>query len=496
MFSLKNTVVFAVLLLALLFGVVFWWSFGWQPNYAVRNVSVVDVKSGEVLTGRTVIIKNGKISSVSDHSIKIPKRMNIIDGEDKFLAPGLADAHAHITSRIEPPLYVSYGVTTVRNMWGEKPHLLMRRYGRFAGIIAPRLVTAGPIIDGKPKIWPGSVEITSTEQAKNTVREQVDAGYDFIKIYNNLTLDQFDAIAAEADKLGVRFAGHVPRAVPIRYAAQSGMASIEHLSGVAPETISDEFLSAVLIGGKATAAVGQQLLSGSIDAYDVVDRQKTLELGQELSNAGVAMVPTLIIRRGVFLNRAARRELLARPEMQYVPPAMRRIWEGGGRMQQDRFTDEEWDGLNAMSAVNGAQTKTLKEAGVLILAGSASANPFVFHGLSLHEEMELLVAAGLSNLEAVQAATINIATFLDEEGEWGVVEEGAIADLVLLSENPLIDIASYRAIEGVMLRGHWYDADALEQMRAEAAEKFAAMGTENPINQRDQRRGGFAASND
>jgi len=460
----------------------------WRGDYAITDVAVVDVIGDNVLAARTVLIDDGKIVHVSEagETILLAPDVIVINGRGRYLAPGLADMHVHVWDANELPIYVSYGVTTVRNMWGEDVTLSMRQGVERGEIVGPRIVTAGPIIDGAPKIWPSSVEAATPEAARTAVRTQIEEGYDFIKVYSNLSVDSFDAVAATAREAEIPFAGHVPEAVPIRHALAAGMASMEHLYGFDAATLrAGVNFGSGRFSSPERVAIARQISAGERTFDDFFDDEALEELASEIGATRTVIVPTLLVGRQLALTRAQARTEFERPEVAYLLPGVRQIWNPDNVFRRRQVSDEDLAALQIYNGLALRRVRSLYQAGAVILAGSDAPNPYVFHGLALHEELSLLFEAGLPPVAAIRAATSSAAAFLGETGEWGVIAEGARADLVLLSANPLSDVANYRAIEGVMLQGRWLDREALISLRAASAAAFTAMETQGSIDSDD-----------
>lgn len=442
-------------------------------DYAFVDATVIPVSSDGPLEHQTVVIKDGVITAVrAAEETSLADGVKIIKANGKFLAPGLTDMHVHMWNENLPRLYVSYGVTTIRNMWGEQVTLNMRERIRSGELVGPTMFTAGRIIDGPPKIWPTSEEVSTPEEAADAVQSQVEAGYDFIKIYSNLSQTAFDAVAQESRKLGVPFAGHVPEAVPLKYAVEAGMASMEHLYGLNEAVITD----GINMGeGRRTpekVQVASKLLSGELSVDRVIDTEKMQATAETLADSDTWITPTLIVQQQLYLTREQARSEFQRPQMTEVDPMFRDFWNPDNDFRRQERSDEELKALQGLMKVSFEQVRVLNRAGVKILAGSDAPNPFVFHGLSLHEELELLVRAGLTPLEAIRAATLNPARYFGEAGEWGEVTEGARADLVLVRGDPMKDVKNYLKIDGVMLRGAWHDGAELQEMRAKTSAVF------------------------
>lgn len=415
---------------------------------AFLNVNVIPMTEEAVIEQQTVIVSDGTIAAIGKvDEVPVPEGVRIVDGTDRFLIPGLAEMHAHVARADSPDLerdftlFVANGVTTVRGMLGHASHLGLRDSLREGSRLGPRLVTSGPSLNGR--------SVSDAADGERQVREQHAAGYDFIKIHPGLDREEFAAIAATAAELGMPVAGHVPVAVGLQRALASGMASIDHLDGY----------MAAMMPPRQDASGGY---GGFFDVLlaDEVDPDRIGELAAATAAAGAWIVPTETFVEQ-FINEVPASELRNRAEMRYVRAATIDRWvDAKERQQRERgFTAE-----TAAKAIELRRSliRSLHDAGAGILLGSDAPQVFNVPGFSLHRELELMVAAGLTPYEALEAGTANVARFLGLET--GIVEVGRVADLVLLDSNPLADISSTRRIHGVMLRGHWYPAAEIEAM--------------------------------
>ncbi len=413
---------------------------------AFLNVNVVPMSEETVIAQQTVIVTDGIIAAIGDvETVPVPEGASVVDGTDRFLVPGLAEMHAHVPPADSPDLerdftlFVANGVTTVRGMLGHPSHLDLRSALQEGRRFGPRLVTSGPSLNGR--------SVSGAADGERQVREQHAAGYDFIKIHPGLDRREFAAITATAEELDMPVAGHVPAAVGLDRALASGMASIDHLDGY----------MAALMPPRYDASGGY---GGFFDVLlaDEVDRDRIGELAAATAAAGTWNVPTETLVEQL-VNEVPASELLNRPEMAYVPAATIDRWVAAKeRQRQERGFSNE----TAAKAIDIRRSliRALHDADAGLLLGSDAPQVFNVPGFSLHRELELMAAAGLTPYEALEAGTANVARFLGLNT--GTIEVGREADLVLLDSNPLTDISSTRRIHGVMLRGDWYPAADIE----------------------------------
>ena len=441
---------------------------GSATSYAFVDVTVVPMDSEVELAHQTVLVEHGRITAIgSAGTTLVPASATAIPGAGKWLVPGLIDMHVHFNDEHDGLLYVANGVTTVRNMWGFPQNLDERERAKRddPSYVGPAVYTAGPIVDGDPPVWPTSHVVHDAKEADAEVAAQKAAGYDFIKVYDNLTLPAYDALVAAAKRAGLRFAGHVPKAVGLAHALAAGQASIEHLTG---------YLAAAQdASSKASALTGD---AQRIETAKHLDASKLPALAQQTADAHLANCPTLIV-----LNRFAELEHPdphAHPEIRFVSPMISSSWTSGDDFRAKGMTHASWQALRDMNAFRAKVVKALADAGAPLLAGTDTGNPFVVAGFSLHDELALLVGAGLTPYQALAAATANAATWIGDR-YIGRIEVGGRADLVLLDADPLTDIAAITHRSGVMLRGHWHPQAELAAQLEALAKDLAA--EQNPL---------------
>jgi len=427
----------------------------------------------------TVLIDKEKIIAVGPSNlVSIPSGAKILNAAGKFLIPGLADMHVHLTGAGEPdgsrkfmlPLLVANGITTVRDMGGYLDSLIpLRKEIEEGKRLGPRIVFAGPYLDGDPPAFQPAAIVASREDAGVAVQWLKQSGVDFLKVQSNLSRDAYFAIAEEARKQNISFAGHVPDRVTAWEVADAGQKSIEHLTNVlrACSAIESNLMSQQLgQSAKVSQTTWQRDLLAS---YSVM---KAAELVTRFRDRNTWQTPTLILLRNdafpsVELNLPS--DLRAK----YIPRKILEMWREEFAQQTKNVKAEQAAARTMLLERSLGITEQMQKGGVKILAGTDSAAPFIFPGSSLHEELALLVKAGLMPIEALQAATRNPAEFLGRLNSQGTIAAGKNADLVLLDANPLDDVHNTRKIDAVILHGELLDRFALDQLLA-GAEKFAA----------------------
>ncbi|HEX9736960.1 MAG TPA: amidohydrolase family protein [Thermoanaerobaculia bacterium] len=428
---------------------------------AFIDVNVVPMDAEHVREGQTVVVDGGKIVAVGPAAeVSVPQDARKIEGRGRFLMPGLADMHVHLLGEDVLLLFVANGVTTVRNMFGSPLHLQMREKIARGELLGPRIYTAGPIIDGSPPEWDGSAVVETADQAETEVARQKAAGYDFLKVYDRLPLAAYDALVQAAREHRIPVAGHVPRAVGLEHVLASGQQSIEHLEG---------YSEALLGGGdsewnrKRAVDFGREVLAGRRTLSELFDGEKLSSLAAATRDAGVWNVPTLVVWQRVLASATEAETLLARPEMAYVSPVIVATWKPSTDFRRSALADEDMKALQVFNQLRLEEIRALRRAGARLLLGTDTPNPYVVPGFSIHQELRNLVAAGLSPYQAIRAGTRDAAEFLGAHGEFGTVEPGRRADLILVEGDPLADVGNVARSLGIMVRGRWLDKAELEQ---------------------------------
>lgn len=477
-----------------------------KTTVVFTNITIIDVRQGEAKPAMTVMISGEEITEVGPvGTIEIPVAAKVIDATGKYLIPGLWDMHAHTTTdrntrKIIFPLYISHGITGIRSMNAdcfEEGQPNCREEGSSA-ILATieevnqwhREMAAGTLVG--PQVVAGSFPVNSPppgeestpqyprtgEHGQAHARMLKERGVDFIKIYDELSREAYFGLTEEANRLGIPFAGHVPIAVRASEASEAGQRSIEHLGrgNILEECSSrEEELRRRLIEifkngkmGERLSPDGPELLLLNLEMLATYDAEKCLALAERFVRNETWIVPTLMVNRlPGELGEGWRED----PYTRFLLPEERQYFEWEEEVNSRDLGNAEQ--REVISQWIRDMTNTLHKAGVPMLAGSDSGSAGVFWGKSLHEELELLVDAGLSEAEALRAATLGPAEFFHTTDILGTIEEGKKADLVLLDANPLQDISNTQKINGVVLNGRYLDRQTLDEMLLNA-EKAAA----------------------
>jgi imidazolonepropionase-like amidohydrolase len=456
------------------------------PSLAITHVTVIDTTGGPLKSDMTVFIADERIASIGpSNSVSTPQTTKTLDATGKFLIPGLVDMHAHLTGAGEPagsrefilPLLLANGITTVRDMGGNLESLIALRHEIETGKLqAPRILFAGPYLDGNPPFFQPSLVVTNSAEAAADVHSLILRGADFIKVQSNLSRDAYFAIAEVCRGERITFVGHVPDRVTAAEASDAGQKSIEHLTGVLRACSSEEQL---LIRKQFAAApkqgtIGQSLhreLGWQRDLLQSYSDQQAEVLIATFVRNRTWQVPTLILlRNDAYPTPDADPSRDARDK--YIPLQVLANWRRGATDRDKGATLPEFALRERLMQASLRIVRKMNAAGVPIMAGTDTTAPFIFPGSSLHEELALLVQAGLTPMQALQAATKLPAEFLGKQQTQGTIEPGKVADLLLLDANPLEDIHNTERIRAVVLRGKLLDRSVLDELLT-TEEKFA-----------------------
>ncbi|HEY6065604.1 MAG TPA: amidohydrolase family protein [Thermoanaerobaculia bacterium] len=412
---------------------------------AITHVRVIDVRAGAALPDRTVLVREGRIAAVGGPDLATAGA-RVVDGRGKFLIPGLWDMHVHLSWSKENALLalLANGVTGVRDMGGDLPEIDNWRARITAGVLAgPRIFRVGPILNGK-KFNQYQMVTGNADETRGVVRALKQVGVDFIKTHRRTERDSYFAMIDEAKKQGLDVVGHIPVTVTPEEAIDSGQRTIEHT-----ETLFEGTFSAGLKEGEFLAAI-RKFRAGAADV-----------LFARFVKNGTFFDPTLTAYRSGIesMDGSALRD----PRRRYVAQSYRKAAE----KDEKKVSAEELAGWKATFAELIEVVRQLHRAGVPLLTGTDLAATRV-PGFTVHDELALLVSAGLTPLEALRASTLHPAEAMRKTDDLGAIEAGKAADLVLLDADPLADIRNTERITAVIAAGKLFARADLDRLLREA----------------------------
>ena len=457
------------------------------PILAITHVTLIDATGAPPQPDTTVIVRGTTILTVGPSaSTPVPNRANVVNAAGKFLIPGLADMHIHLTGSGEPdgsrefilPLLVANGITTVRDMGGYLDALKKLRQEINSGKrLGPQIYFAGPYLDGNPPSFQPSIVVQSAAEAQAAVHQLKRDGADFIKVQSRLQPPAYFAIADAAQKEGIRFVGHVPDSISPFAASDAGQSSIEHLTGIllACSSRENELRQQQIPAPPAGETPAQEVVRQRKWQQEVLDsysQEKADSLFAKFVTNQTWQVPTFpLLMDLAYLTPETRHA--NDPRLKYIPGNVRKTWQQVNKDILANRTEPDFAQRAELVKRSQAAVRDMNAAGVKILAGTDSAAPNVFPGFALHESIADLVEAGLTPLQALQAATSGPAEFLDLTTQQGTITPGKRADLLLLDANPLDDIHNTQKIRAVILNGKLLDRAALDGI-LKSTEQFAA----------------------
>jgi amidohydrolase family protein len=460
-----------------------------QATLAIRDVVVIDVRDGWLRPGQAVLVTGNRITAVGPtREISVPANAEVVEGAGRFLMPGLWDMHVHSVANVAAdrsiesiaardwhfPLFLAFGVTGVRDMNDgtgnttlELARSIKRRLadGTLPG--PPRFLSAGPSVDGDPPLGTHSLVVRTAEEARAAVDDLAANGADLIKVYENLSRDAYFAILDEARRKGIPVDGHIPFRMTPGEVVKAGQRTVEHPDALAAacSTAADaERVRFVGVLAQYDKLPDDEkffaLFRHTRALYDSRDPAACAPALEALRRNGVAVTADLVAYHHVV---NAGKVLADADRMRLVPAEIRRNWES---LIGSETTHEFQEILRPIIPLELANVRIANEAGVMLLAGTDVGVPFQVPGFSLHVELERLVEAGLTPLQALQAATLNPARVLKMTDSLGTIEAGKLADLVLIDASPLDDIRNTRKIQAVIANGRLYRRTDLDQLLA------------------------------
>jgi len=438
---------------------------------AFVDVSVIPLDRNRTLEHQTVVVRGDRIVALGAVArTAVPAGAMRIDGQGKYLMPGLAEMHAHVVGGNNPNheqinrdilfLYVANGITSIRAMLGAPNQLPLREQLRRGEVLGPTMYVSAPSLNGNSAPNP--------DTAIKLVRAHKAAGYDFLKIHPGLSRETYDAIVRTAKEVGLTWAGHVPAAVGLQHAIESGQSTVDHLDGVLEAAVPD--------------SIGIRLQSNTASFAEFVNNVQPARfaaLAEQMKAAGVWNVPTILVWENLYSQAESPEQMGARAEMKYWP---RSAVANYVNQKRNQIAQQQQQGLTPDLAakylsLRRQALKAVVDAGTPLLMGTDSPQLFMVPGYALHRELGIIASVGVTPFQIYESGAKNVARYVSEQlkqdGRFGTVAVGNRADLVLLDANPLASVANLTKRSGVMVRGRWVSAVEIDKGLAELAARYA-----------------------
>ncbi|MCP2339417.1 amidohydrolase family protein [Actinomadura rupiterrae] len=453
---------------------------GKDEAFALTHVTLIDATGAPPQNDMTVLVRGRTIAAIGKTgALAVPADAKVLDLTGRFVIPGLVESHVHSAGpeAVVPPLYALTGVTTVREMRGESVHHRWRDRIASGALLGPRWIIGSPIIDGRPSLHTSDtgslIEVADAAGARAAVRRVKREGADFVKVYSRLTRAAYFAIADEARRQGIPYTGHCPDPVTIAEAVRAGHRTLEHMDAVLLATSSREAeirrgMAAITTDASQDTfhryhAWYQQVYPLEHIAVRSFDPQRTDALFDDLRRHARAVVPTLRVHQTLETPETNRKT----DEWRYLPSGMTGWWADVTEVMTGGRSPEQAARIREIFEHRKALVGRMHRAGVQVLAGTDTGNPYLVPGFALHEELELLVQSGLTPMQALQAATNRPAQAFGMDAEVGTVEPGKRADLVVLDADPLADIRNTRRIDALVVNGRLITSDERARLLAD-----------------------------
>jgi len=434
---------------------------------AFTDVTVLPMDRAGTVANQTVVVVDGVISEVGPAgSVSVASGVMVIDGAGRYLMPGLAEMHAHVPSGANPIredvedilfLYIANGVTTIRGMLGSGYQIPLAGELSRSEVLGPNFYVGAPSINGNSAPTPADAE--------RLIRTHQEAGYDLQKIHPGVTLDTWDHMVEIAEEVGLTYGGHVPTAVGLVHAIETGMSTVDHLDGYVQAVASGDVVAQVNAGREIS-------LEGLVDG---VDEAMIAEIVQLTVEHDVYVVPTMYLWENLY-GAADAEPFLRQPEMQYVSEGQRAAW----RRQASPGPRGTPDVVRRFLDIRNRILKDLADAGAHIMMGTDSPQMFNVPGFALHREIAVMSEAGMTNQQILESGTVTVGRYVQEhlgiDDDFGTVAVGQRADLVLLGSNPLDDLDNLNDRVGVMVRGQWVTRAEIDAGLEALAEKLSGQG--------------------
>lgn len=451
-----------------------------SADLVIRHATIVDVAGGKARPGQAIAIRGKDIVAVGpDGSIaRRYSAANTIDANGKFVMPGLWDMHVHFGGGPELidenkallPIYVAYGVTSVRDAAADLSDSVIRWRSEVAAgsLLGPTIYTSGPKLEGYKPLWKGTIEVGTPAEVDAALDRLQAIKVDFVKITDNTLKPEIFEYAVKAAKArGLKTSAHTPFALTIEQAARDGLSSVEHLDYlIKAGSPQEKAIAADYVAGKLTYGEASDRF---VDTFDAAYAKSEYH---RLAKFGLYVTPTLNMSR--ILAYLDREDHQGDAALALIGPGLRKTYEW--RVERAaKSTPAQIEARHREYELSVKVLPMLRDAGIPILAGTDAGylNSFNYPGQGIHDELERYVEAGLTPREALVSATVTGPAFLGHSDRYGALTKGKAADVLILDANPLTDIKATRAIRGVVLHGKWLDRTALDALLATARRQAA-----------------------
>ncbi|MCB0661832.1 MAG: amidohydrolase family protein [Saprospiraceae bacterium] len=414
-----------------------------RNTYLLTNVHVIPMHEDTVLANKMVLIKDGIIAEVADH-IEAPG-VEVLDGLQKYLAPGLIDMHVHVWDEYELGVYLANGVTAIRNVWGMPMHLRMKDAINKEEMYAPAFFTTGPKLTGREFIGDDNLNLSNPEEAAAKVASYKERGYDFIKTYYGLEPDLFDAIITQAEKSDMDIVAHPSQKVPFSYHTNPQIKSIEHAEEITQTALQ----------------------------FDLDTQKLQLVIDTIAAASHLSYCPTMVVFNNIY-QMLMHDDMLASGDLLYINPLIRKV---DSENQFNRWSNAKREDPQVVDRIKAQHdfhllvVQKLHDAGVNVICGTDAGIGVTPPGSSIHKELAFYKEAGLSNYEVLQTATVNAAKTHAIMHSLGTIEKGKVANLLLLENNPLESLSTLRNPSVVFINGRKLDRKTLDGFNEKAANR-------------------------
>ncbi|WP_203532485.1 amidohydrolase family protein [Allomuricauda sp. TY007] len=449
-----------------------------QFDILIKNANIVDTGSGNIIEGQHIGIKKDTIARIAPYdAAENWMGTQTVDAKDKYVIPGLWDMHVHFgggdtlitENKNLLPLYIANGVTTVRDCAADiSPEVLKWKEQVGMGtLLGPSILTAGPKLEGKNSIWPGDLEIEDEPELLRALDSLDKLQVDFVKITDNALDPQlFLKSIKEATKRGYKTSGHIPFELTINEASEAGQRTVEHMGYMLKAGSSQE---AEIIDRFKKGGIDRETAQIQLD--QTFDGDAAIAKYRKLADNGTAVVPTFIGSK--IISYLEQDDHLSDPELKYLGPGLIKTYDW--RIERaNKATQEEIEARHDRYRKTVDLLPLVRESGMDIIAGTDAGflNSYIYPGFALHDELQIFVDGGLTPLQALQTSVINGPKYFDLLDYYGSVEEGKVADLLILERNPIKDIGATKTIHTLIKKTKVYNKGQLNQLLEEMAQMY------------------------